>query len=458
MAFKPLVSIDPTTGARRYSTKQLSNAALEARLARAGGAASVWREVPFEARAKKLRAAAKVLRKRKEELADLAALEMGKTLKAGRGEIEKCAQTLEYYAKEGKRMLSHEMIETEASESYVRFDPLGVVLAVMPWNFPYWQVVRAAAPALMAGNTMVLKHASNVQRSAAAIESVFREAGFPLGCFQNLAIDSSRVEGVIRDPRIAAVTLTGSERAGSMVAKVAGEELKKTVLELGGSDPFIVLKDANIEKAAEVAVAARLQNNAGQSCISAKRFIVESAVFERFVEGVVRQVEALSVGDPRDERTDVGPMASEQMLKTIQEQVVHSVEKGARIAIGGTRIGTRGYFYEPTVLVNVKKGMSAYDEELFGPVLAVIRVKDAKQAIQVTNDTIYGLGATVFTKNKMLAKRLASSIDSGAVFVNTAVRSDPRLPFGGVKKSGYGRELSSYGIKEFVNVKTVYVK
>jgi succinate-semialdehyde dehydrogenase/glutarate-semialdehyde dehydrogenase len=458
MTYEPLVSINPTTDKVSYRTAQLSDAALSTRMARAAKAAKEWREVSFADRAKKLRKAAQLLRQKKETLANLAAVEMGKTLKAGRTEVEKCALTLEFYAKEGHRMLAHELVATEASESYVQFDPIGVVLAVMPWNFPYWQVVRAAAPALMAGNTMLLKHASNVQRCALALEQVFIEAGFPQGCFQNLAIEVSRVEGVIRDPRVAAITLTGSETAGSKVARVAGEMLKKTVLELGGSDPFIVLKDADIDAACDAAVAARLQNNVGQSCISAKRFIVQKEVFDRFVAGVAQRIERLRIGDPRDEHTDVGPLASEQMFKTIAQQVAQSVQKGARVVLGGTRFGTTGCFYHPTVLTNVKKGMPAYDEELFGPVLAVIKAQDAKEAIRIANDTIYGLGATIFTKDKTIAKKMADSIDSGAVFINSMVKSDPRLPFGGVKKSGYGRELSAYGIKEFVNVKTVYVK
>ncbi len=457
MAYKPLISINPTTGKETYRTQQLSDAALDLRVARAAKAAVAWRQVSFTDRAKRLLKAAQVLRKRKEELANIAAVEMGKTLKAGRGEIEKCALTLDFYAKEGHRMLAHETVDTEASESYVQFDPLGVVLAVMPWNFPYWQVVRAAAPALMAGNTMLLKHASNVQRCAAAIESVFIKADFPQGAFQNLPIEASRVERVIRDPRVAAATLTGSEHAGSIVARVAGEELKKMVLELGGSDPFIVLADADIDAASEAAVAARLQNNVGQSCISAKRFIVQQQVFEQFVERVARRIEMLAVGDPRDPKTDVGPLASAQMLKTIHGQVVRSVERGARIAAGGKRVGTTGCFYLPTVLTNVKKGMPAYDEELFGPVLAVIKVKNPREAIEIANDTIYGLGSTIFTKNRIIAKKMASSIEAGSVFINSVVKSDSRLPFGGVKKSGYGRELSVYGIKEFVNVKTVYV-
>ncbi|MEN9560951.1 MAG: hypothetical protein RIQ56_224 [Candidatus Parcubacteria bacterium] len=458
MAYRQLVSHDPATEKQVYVTPQLSDAQLRTKIHLAAKAQQRWRDTHLEARARLLKKAAILLREKKMDLAQVAAVEMGKTLKAGVAEIEKCATTLEYYAEHAASMLGPEIVNTEAKKSYVRFDPLGVVLAVMPWNFPFWQVFRAAAPALMAGNTMLLKHASNVQRCALETEKIFTKAGFPKGIFTNLAIESSRVENVIRDERVAAVTLTGSEQAGSQVARVAGEVLKKTVLELGGSDPFIVLSDADLEAACETAVLARLQANVGQSCISAKRFIVDKSVHASFVKGVAERLSKLVVGDPRDSATNVGPLASKQMLETIEKQVHESIKRGAKAVFGGSRKTGRGYFFIPTLLTGVKKGMPAYDEELFGPVIAVIQVSDEKKALQVANDTIYGLGSTIFTKNIEKAEKMAESIHAGAVFINSAVKSDPRLPFGGVKKSGYGRELAHYGIREFVNIKTVYSK
>ena len=457
MAFKRLISINPATGKLERRHPQHTEKEIEARLRLASTAQSTWRTKSFGERGLLLKKAAKLLRDNKRRLSALAGREMGKVQAYGEGEIEKCAATLEFYAEHGEEMLLPESIETDASESFVRFDSLGVILAVMPWNFPFWQVVRAAAPALMAGNTMVLKHASNVQGCANALEKIFVRA-FPKGVFVNLAIDSSRVERVIRDSRVAAVTLTGSELAGSAVARAAGDSLKKTVLELGGSDPFIVLADADVVAAAEGAVVARLQGNVGQSCISAKRFIVHEKVYDEFVERVSTRINRLTVGSPTDPKTHVGPMASEQMLLTIEKQVQDSVRKGATVAAGGKRLGVRGFFYAPTVLTEVKKGMPAYDDELFGPVLAVIKVKSDAEALRVANDTVYGLGSSLYTRNITAAKQIASRIDAGAVFINCVVRSDPRLPFGGVKKSGYGRELSSFGIREFVNIKTVYVK
>ena len=353
--------------------------------------------------------------------------------------------------------LAPEMITTDASESYVAFEPLGVVLAVMPWNFPFWQVYRFAAPALMAGNVGVLKHASNVPQCAEAIEATFVACGFPKGVFQNLLLGSARVEKVIRDARVKAVTLTGSEKAGSEVAKVAGEEIKKTVLELGGSDPFIVLDDADVARACEVAASARMQNNAGQSCIAAKRFIVHRDVANAFIAGVSDIFSQLVVGDPRDPATHVGPLATEQILRDVEKQVNESIAQGARLVEGGKRIERDGYFYEPTVLADVKKGMPVYDEEVFGPVIAIIAVADDAEAVRVANDTPYGLGATIFTRDMARAKRLVGQIDAGAVFVNGQVKSDPRMPFGGIKRSGYGRELSQYGIREFVNIKSVWI-
>ena len=453
-----LVSINPATEEVIQEFNELSPDQIEAKLAQSQATFERWRMTSFAERAVKMKAAASVLRSRKADLARLMSLEVGKTLAAAEAEVEKCALTCDYYADNAAKFLQPEVVETDGSESFVRFDPIGIVLAVMPWNFPFWQVFRFVAPALMAGNVGILKHASNVQMSASAIEQVLLEAGFAEGMFSNLAIGSAKVEALIRDPRVRAITLTGSEYAGSQVAKTAGEEIKKTVLELGGSDPFIVLADANIDEAVKSAVLARLQANAGQSCIAAKRFIVEVPVAAEFTKKLTEAVQQLVVGDPLDAATVVGPLASQQMLDDITKQVDQSVAKGAKLLCGGQRLGDKGYFYVPAVLGDVTKGMAVYDQEVFGPALPVITVKDADEAIAVANDCDYGLGATIFSADVQKAKAMAARIESGSVFINNQVKSDPRLPFGGVKKSGYGRELSQYGIKEFVNIKTVWVK
>lgn len=451
-----LRSINPATLEVISDTPELTPEALEAKLAAAARAAAAWRETSFsERRALMLKAAAE-LRVQKDALAGLITDEVGKTLTASAAEVEKCAVVCEYYAENAEAFLTPEVVETDAAESYVRFDPIGVVLAVMPWNFPFWQVFRFAAPALMAGNVGLLKHASNVQGSGAAIEAIFRNAGFPDGTFYNLALGSPRISAVIEDPRIAAVTLTGSEAAGASVAATAGKVIKKTVLELGGSDPFIVLADADVEKAAATAVRTRMQGNAGQSCISAKRFIVHESVAETFTALLTKAVGALVVGNPRDPKTDVGPLATEQMVTDIERQVAASVAQGAKVLVGGAR-QQPGYFYLPTVLANVTKGMPVFDEEVFGPVLPVVVATSDAEAVALANGSMLGLGATIFSKDVEKAKRLAARVESGSVFINSQVRSDARLPFGGVKKSGYGRELSHYGIKEFVNIKTVSV-
>lgn len=453
-----LKSTNPATEEMLKEFTELTDAEVDQKLAKAQQTFEAWRLTSFSERSKLMKQAASNLRDNKPELALIMTREVGKTLAASEAEIEKCATTCDFYADNAEDFLKNEVVTVDGGESYVRFDPLGIVLAVMPWNFPLWQVFRFAAPALMAGNVGVLKHASNVQMSAEAIEKVFREAGFPDGCFLNLAIGSSKVEAVIRDSRVKAVTLTGSEYAGSQVAKTAGEEIKKTVLELGGSDPFIVLKDADLSSAANAAAIARMQFNAGQSCIAAKRFIVEKPVAEEFAIKLQEEVEKLKVGNPEEPGTDIGPLSSRQMLDDITEQVDKSVAAGAKLLRGGKRIGDTGYFYDPAILTDVKKGMPVYDEEVFGPALPIIEVDSAEEAVAVANDSSYGLGANLFTADLKLAEKLARDIDSGAVFINQPIKSDPRLPFGGVKKSGYGRELSHYGIREFVNVKTVSIK
>jgi len=453
-----LRSINPTTEEVIQEFDELSAEAIEQKLALAQSTFETWRNTSFEERATLMHKAAQNLRDSKAELALVMTREVGKTLTASEAEIEKCALTCDYYADNAATFLSEESVETDAGQSYVRFDPIGVVLAVMPWNFPLWQVFRFAAPALMAGNVGILKHASNVQMSGQAIEKVFVDAGFPEGAFLNLEIGSAKVEAIIRDPRVKAATLTGSEYAGSQVAKVAGEEIKKTVLELGGSDPFIVFADADIDQAVSGAVTGRMQFNAGQSCIAAKRFIVEESIASEFADRLTTAVEELVVGDPESAETSVGPLASKQQLDDIEKQVTASVEAGATLLCGGKRKGEKGYFYEPAVLANVTKGMPVYDEEVFGPALPIISFKTNEEAIAIANDSEYGLGATIFSSDTNKAQNIARDIDSGAVFINNPVKSDPRLPFGGVKKSGYGRELSHYGIREFVNVKTVWIK
>ncbi|WP_456443434.1 NAD-dependent succinate-semialdehyde dehydrogenase [Caldithrix abyssi] len=415
-----------------------------------------WRRVSFVQRAALMKNAAHVLRQKKEELAFLITQEMGKIIRESRAEVEKCAWVCDYYAENAERFLTAEIIETDASESYVSFEPLGIVLAVMPWNFPFWQVFRFAAPALMAGNAGILKHASNVPGCALAIEKIFKEAGFPENIFRTLLIKPNLIPEVIGDRHVQAATLTGSEPAGAAVASMAGKEIKKTVLELGGSDPFIVLQDADLDKAVQTAVQARMIN-AGQSCIAAKRFIVVEDLLPAFEQKMAEKMRALKVGDPQDESTDVGPLARPDLVKDLERQVEKSIEQGARLLLGGKAIEGPGNFYPPTVLTDVKKGMPVYEEETFGPVAAIIPVQDEDEAIAVANDSPFGLGASLWTKNIEKGKTLAREIRAGAVFINGMVKSDPRLPFGGIKKSGYGRELSHYGIKEFVNIKTVWV-
>jgi succinate-semialdehyde dehydrogenase/glutarate-semialdehyde dehydrogenase len=404
-----------------------------------------------------MRTAARVLRAKAPELARLMAQEMGKPIRGGLAEVEKCAGCCDYFADNAERFLAREAIKTEASESFVTFNPLGVVLAVMPWNFPFWQVFRFAAPGLMAGNAGVLKHASNVPGCALAIEGIFREAGFPENLFRTLMIPSRGVASVIEHPLVKAVTLTGSSAAGRDVAAKAGAVLKKTVLELGGSDPYLVLEDADLQRAADVSARGRLINS-GQSCIAAKRFIVVEKVRAEYERLFVERMRAAKMGDPLDEASEVGPQARRDLREALHRQVQESLAKGARLLLGGTIPDGPGSYYPPTVLTDVRKGMPAFDEELFGPVAAIISVKDEEAAIAAANDSVYGLGACVITRDVRRGTAIAADrIESGCVFVNEQVRSDSRLPFGGVKESGYGRELSHYGIKEFVNIKTVYV-
>jgi succinate-semialdehyde dehydrogenase / glutarate-semialdehyde dehydrogenase len=451
-----MTSVNPATGEVLARFDELSDAELEARLARAASAFRSWRRTGFGERAALLRRAADVLDGHKERWGRIMTAEMGKTLKAAVSEAEKCAWVCRYYADHGERFLADEPADTGAAKAYVRYLPIGPVLAVMPWNFPFWQVFRFAAPALMAGNVGLLKHASNVPQSALAIEEVFREAGFPEGTFQALLVGSSRVARIVEDDRVAAVTLTGSEGAGASVASTAGKAIKKSVLELGGSDPFVVMPSANLDAAVKIAVTARTINN-GQSCIAAKRFIVHEAVYDAFVKAFVQRMSDLAVGDPTDPGTDVGPLSSSGERDKLVEQVRAIKEAGGRVVLGGAPRAGRGFYYPPTVIVNVPLGTAASREEVFGPVAMVFRVNDADGAIQVANDVPFGLGSSVWTNDAEERGRFIDELEAGATFVNAMVASDPRLPFGGVKRSGYGRELGLHGIREFVNAKAVSI-
>ena len=417
---------------------------------------SSWKETSFKYRAELFIKAANILRIRKDFFARLMTVEMGKILRESMAEIEKCANVCEYFAKESENLLKDQVLASDASRSLVVFQPLGVILAVMPWNFPFWQVFRFAAPTMMAGNAAVLKHASNVPGCALAIESIFREAGFPENIFRTLMIPSANVAPVIAHSYVMAVTLTGSESAGIQVAGTAGQHLKKTVLELGGSDAFIILEDAAMEKAVQTAVTARMINQ-GQSCIAAKRFIVVEKRVKEFEEKIKAALESLVVGDPLEMSTQVGPMARKDLVDDIDTQVQESIKMGARLLLGGKRPHQTGYYYLPTILSDIRKGFPVFDQETFGPVVAIIPVKDEEEAICVANDSIFGLGGSIWTKDLNKGEAIARKINTGAVFVNGLTKSDPRLPFGGIKRSGYGRELSEYGIKEFVNIKTIWI-
>jgi succinate-semialdehyde dehydrogenase/glutarate-semialdehyde dehydrogenase len=451
-----LRSINPATGREMAFFPELDEAGIEAAIGNAWDMRYAWRDIGLEARSEFLRAIATVLRADNERFAALITAEMGKPIVEAEAEVTKCAWTAAWLADNAARLLADEPIESTATQSYVRFQPLGVVLAVMPWNFPFWQVFRAALPALAAGNVMLLKHASNVPQCATAVEDVFREAGVPDGVFQTLLIGPGAVERIITDRRVAGVTLTGSEGAGAKVAEAAGKTLKKAVLELGGSDPFIVLEDADIATAATVACRARNQNN-GQSCIAAKRFIVVESVADEFETRLSAAVRALKVGDPTDRANQFGPLARPDLLDDLERQVDRSVAMGARVLTGGKRIDGAGNYFEPTVLAEVGKGMPVYTEETFGPVASVIRVKDEEEALRVANDSDFGLGSAIWTKDVDRGRRLAERVEAGMVFINGMVASDARLPFGGVKKSGVGRELSGHGIKEFTNIQTVWI-
>jgi succinate-semialdehyde dehydrogenase/glutarate-semialdehyde dehydrogenase len=449
-------SINPATGETLRTFEPLSEEPLRAKIALAHKAFRAYFEVPLDHRALCMRKLAGILDYEQEELAQLLTREVGKTITASRGEIAKCAAACRYYAENAARILSEEPIPTERNNSYVRWDPLGVVLAVMPWNFPFWQVFRFLAPALMAGNVCLLKHSSNVPQCAIAIEALVRRAGFPRGTFQTLLIESRQVEAVLSDPRVAAVTVTGSEAAGRAVAAQAGWLVKKSVLELGGSDPFVVMPSADLDLAVASAVASRTINN-GQSCIAAKRFIIHQDIYDEFEAGCVAGMEALVIGDPTKDSTQIGPLATPQLLIDLEQQVEAAKQAGATVLCGGERMLGAGNFYEPTVLVDVPRTAAVYRDEIFGPVAMLFRVASLAEAIEIANDTPFGLGASVWTNEHTEQEQLIAELECGQVFVNAIVSSDPRLPFGGIKRSGYGRELSAAGMREFLNAKTVVI-
>jgi succinate-semialdehyde dehydrogenase/glutarate-semialdehyde dehydrogenase len=452
-----IATVNPATGQTIRTFTPLTEPELDARIQCAADAFRRYRRTPLAERTRMLHKAAEILESEKEKFGRLMVTEMGKTLKAAVEEAAKCAWGCRYYAENAQQFLTEEVVETTATRSFVTYQPIGPILAIMPWNFPFWQVFRFAAPALAAGNVGLLKHASNVPQCALAIQDIFRRAGFPEGCFQTLLIETDRVRRVIEDPRIAAATLTGSTAAGSHVASAAGKQIKKTVLELGGSDPFIVMPSADLEAAVRTAVKARTINN-GQSCIAAKRFIVAEEIADEFERRLVAGIEGLVVGDPMDPGTDVGPLANEAQVKTLADQIARSVGAGARLLTGGYPLTRPGYYFAPGVLTGITEDSPAYDEEIFGPIALLFRVPDIDEAVRIANDSDFGLGASAWTSNQRERDRFITELEAGMVFINGMVASDPRLPFGGVKRSGYGRELSHHGIREFVNIKTVWIQ
>jgi succinate-semialdehyde dehydrogenase/glutarate-semialdehyde dehydrogenase len=452
-----IATINPATGKTDKTFEALSDEQIEQKLQRAVETFKTYRKVPFAERARMMRKAGELFESEKELHGRKMTLEMGKTLGSAVAEAAKCATACHYYVENAERFLTDEVVETSAKKSYIHYQPIGPVLAVMPWNFPYWQVVRFAAPALMVGNVGLLKHASNVPQCALAIEDVFRRAGFPEGAFQTLLIGSDKVDRILADPRVVAATLTGSEQAGIKVGMGAAQRIKKVVLELGGSDPFIVMPSANLEEAATTAVKARVINN-GQSCIAAKRFIVAEPIAEAFTKRFVSKMESLKVGDPFDEKTDVGPISTPDGLADLDRDVQKTIKAGARVLTGGKPLPGPGFFYAPTVLTDIPKESPAYREELFGPVASLFVAKNIDEAIRIANDSRFGLGASAWTNDAAERERFINELESGMVFINKMVASDPRLPFGGVKQSGHGRELGPFGIREFANIKTVWVE
>ena len=449
-------SINPFTGKVVYEHREHTASEVDNIIQKTHQAYLKWKEIDYTHRGDYFSRLAVLLREKKETYAHLITEEMGKIIVESRAEVEKCAWLCDYYAENAASMLQPEYYETDAGKSYVRFDPVGIIYGIMPWNFPFWQAFRAAVPTMMAGNTFILKHAPNVLQTAKAIEQLFLESGFPENAFSNVIVPIELSENIVAHPLVEGVTLTGSQRAGSAVAAQAGKYLKKSVMELGGSDPYIVLKDAEFNVSCKTGVCSRMLN-AGQVCISAKRFIVEEAVLDQFLEEQKRLLENMVLGDPMLETTDMGPMARPDLLSNIERQVHKSIKMGARVLCGGKRKDEKSLFYTPTLLTDVRSGMPVFDEETFGPVSVVIPAKNAEDAIRIANNSPYGLGASLWTQNMELAEKLAAKLEAGAVFINGMTKSDPRLPFGGTKRSGYGRELSTMGIREFVNAKTVWI-
>jgi succinate-semialdehyde dehydrogenase/glutarate-semialdehyde dehydrogenase len=452
-----IATINPTTGQLLKTFEPLSDAQIEEKLQRASAAFSEHRTLSFAERARMMVKAAEILERDKQAFGRLMTTEMGKPFRAAVEEAAKCAWACRYYAENAERFLADEVVETGTGRSYIRYQPLGPILAVMPWNFPFWQVMRFAAPALMAGNVGLLKHASNVPQCALAVEDVFRRAGFREGVFQTLLIGSQKVDGILNDRRVVAATLTGSEDAGIQVGTGAAKRIKKVVLELGGSDPFIVMPSTNLDEAVATAVKARIVNN-GQSCIAAKRFIVAAPIADEFERKFVSKMKALKLGDPNDESTELGPLATEDGVNSLDRDVRATVAAGAVVLTGGTRVAGAGYFYQPTVLTNIPPTSPAYRDELFGPVACLFRARDLDDAIRIANETRFGLGASAWTNDQTERERFINELEAGMVFINKMVASDPRLPFGGVKQSGYGRELGTHGIHEFTNIKTVWIQ
>lgn len=453
----PIATVNPATGELVRSFEALTDGQLDVKLQKASDTFRTYRKAPFAERARLMTRVAAILEAEKESYAKVMTMEMGKTFRSAVDEAAKCAWVCRYYAENAERFLEDEVVETSAKRSYIRYQPLGPILAVMPWNFPFWQVLRFAAPALMAGNVGLLKHASIVPQSALLIEELFFRAGFPEGAFQTLLIGSQKVDRILGDPRVMAATLTGSEQAGIEVGVGAAKRIKKVVLELGGSDPFIVMPSANLELAASTAVKARIFNN-GQSCIAAKRFIVAEEIADKFEPLFAQKMAALRVGDPFDESTELGPLSTPQGVEDLDRDVRKTVEAGAKVLTGGERLQRPGNFYAPTVLVNVPPDSPAYQEELFGPVASVIRARNLDDAIRIANDSRFGLGASAWTNDHAERERFINDLDAGMVFINRMVASDPRIPFGGVKWSGHGRELGAHGIREFTNIKTVWME
>jgi succinate-semialdehyde dehydrogenase / glutarate-semialdehyde dehydrogenase len=452
-----IATIDPASGQTVKLFEQMSDAQIEAKVQRAAETFRTYRTTSFAERARKMLKAAEILEAEKDSLGRLMTLEMGKPLRAAVAEAAKCALACRYYAENAERFLADEVVETSAKKSFIRYLPIGPVLAVMPWNFPFWQVIRFAAPALMAGNVGLLKHASNVPQCAIKIEEIFRAAGFPEGAFQTLLIGSAKVDALLADPRIVAATLTGSELAGIQVGVGAAKRIKKVVLELGGSDPFIVMPSADLETAVATAVEARVINN-GQSCIAAKRFIVAEPIADAFERKFVSRMEALVVGDPLDDKTELGPLATADAVVSLDADVHKTIDAGAKLVTGGRPLPRPGNYYAPTVLTNIPKNSPAYREEFFGPVASIFRAKDMDDAIRIANDSRFGLGASAWTQDERERERFINELEAGMVFINKMVASDPRIPFGGVKQSGHGRELGAHGIREFTNIKTVWIQ